>query len=225
MGSDTFQNFLQLRSSYPYDSKKCRDGESFMKRVIFTSVTGFQICTFAIALAATSTESQPFAKPGQLTNQLQSQTPALAQAKVGACQVTRGWNLCGGVPNKEYEGAVSQAGAEFTCADGTLYYFVQDRCAGQQGAAKELNRQLQREDVERITKVEKGVLLKFAKPFQFGTLEPRNEIRYAIVWAEAYEVRGLYGSTSEIVLNHSNGFLKSSTRYRMDKRVESDLIS
>ena len=122
------------------------------------------------------------------------------------------WNACGFIPDASYEGATSQFGCEWRCSDGAVLYFVADRCMGAHGAEIELQKQLQRKEIESAEAAGGHHLVKFSEPIHIGLDEtPKSRIHYAFIWIEENSVRGLYGPTAQHVIEcylaHHDKFL------------------
>ena len=122
--------------------------------------------------------------------------------------MTSGWNGCGGLPFKGWEGCTSQSGAVLKCVDGTIVYSVRDHCTSPDAAATEQLTVLggvrsisPNWKIIRTTLMGGGLLVELAEPIQ--VLPEAGATSLCVyLWTEGPTLRSIYGPDREHVLEY-----------------------
>ena len=116
-------------------------------------------------------------------------------------------SICFFRPEEGNEGAIAIQSDEWRCSDEAVLFFKVAPCVGEHGTEIELQREIRGKDVESVVEFASRFLVKFSKPSLMGKAEPfLSQVNYAYIWVEENRVVGLYGPTSEHVMElyHAN---------------------
>jgi hypothetical protein len=177
------------------------------------SARSFAVFSFCLALACSIAFGVVFDNPAQssATNPqlIEQNHRALDAVSQPRYVIKSGWNACGGIPYKGWDGCTSQAGALLECADGAIVYSVRESCTSPKAAIAErlvvLNgsRSGLHWKITQTTAVGEALLVELAEPVQVSP-ETAATSRWVYLWADGPSLRLIYGPDREHVMEYFN---------------------